>query len=102
MTQPQREALDMFRSIPDEPGMALEFTLEPGDVLVASNHVTLHGRTAFTDASPESPRHMLRLWLTIPNGRALPGHYADTREFRFTWRRRLKRRAYLMRRWSTR
>ena len=89
MSEQQREALDLFRSIPDEPGMALEFTLEPGDVLFASNHVTLHWRTAFTDESQQAPRHMLRLWLTVPNGRALPAHYADTREFRYTYRRRV-------------
>ncbi len=85
----QREALELFESIPEEPGMALEFHLEQGDILIASNHVVLHGRTAYTDdASSGPPRHMLRLWLTIPNGRPLPAHYANTREFRYTYERR--------------
>jgi hypothetical protein len=31
---------------------------------------------------------MLRLWLTIPNGRVLPPHFEDTREFRSVFERR--------------
>lgn len=90
----QQEALALLDAIPEEPGMALEFDLAPGDVLIASNHVTLHGRTAFSDdAAPGQHRHMLRLWLTIANGRALPPHYADTREFCTTWARRVAPRA---------
>ena len=86
----QLEALELLKSIPEEPGMALEFFLQPGDTLIASNHVALHGRTAFADEpSNAPPRHMLRLWLTIPNGRPLPPHYADTREFCYTWQRRV-------------
>jgi hypothetical protein len=86
----QQEALELLKSIPEEPGMTLEFHLQQGDTLIASNHVALHGRTAFTDEpSSAPPRHMLRLWLTIPNGRPLPPHYADTREFRYTYQRRI-------------
>lgn len=91
LTDAQREALDLMAEIMEEPGMALEFDLEPGDVLLASNHVTLHGRTAYEDDSvePNKGRHMLRLWLTIPNGRPLPPHYADTREFFASYARRM-------------
>ncbi len=92
LSDAQREALALFESIPEEPGMALEFHLAQGDTLIASNHVVLHGRTAYTDdAATGPPRHMLRLWLTIPNGRPLPAHYADTREFRYTYERRVAR-----------
>ena len=48
------------------------------------------GRTEFEDApDPARRRHMLRLWLTIPNGRSLPPHYADTREYAQTYRQRM-------------
>ena len=90
LTDAQREALDLFDRITREPGMALEFDLQPGDVLLASNHTIMHGRTGFEDASePAQGRHMLRLWLTIPNGRPLPPHYADTREYAQTYRQRM-------------
>ena len=86
----QRDALELFHQVTQEPGIALEFDLRPGDVLLASNHTVMHGRTEFEDApEPESRRHMLRLWLTISNGRPLPPHYADTREYAQTYRQRM-------------
>ena len=90
LTGAQSEALELFHAVTREPGVALEFDLQPGDVLLASNHTVMHGRTEFEDApSPEDRRHMLRLWLTIPNGRPLPPHYADTRELAQTYRQRM-------------
>lgn len=90
LTDAQREALELFYRVTREPGMALEFSLRPGDVLLASNHTIMHGRTEFEDApEPENRRHMLRLWLTIPKGRPLPRHYADTREYAQTYRQRM-------------
>lgn len=90
LSEAQREALELFHRITQEPGMALEFDLRPGDVLLASNHTIMHGRTEFEDApDPDLRRLMLRLWLTIPNGRPLPRHYADTREYAQTYRQRM-------------
>ena len=90
LSDAQREALELFHEITREPGIALEFDLRPGDVLLASNHTIMHGRTEFEDApGSEHRRLMLRLWLTIPNGRPLPPHYADTREYAETYRQRM-------------
>ncbi|MCY4452226.1 MAG: TauD/TfdA family dioxygenase [Immundisolibacterales bacterium] len=90
LTPAQIEALELFHRITEEPGMALELELEPGDVLLASNHTIVHGRTAFEDRpDPLERRHLMRLWLTIPNGRPLPPHYADTREYAETYRHRM-------------
>ena len=90
LSDAQREALELFHQVTREPGIALEFDMQPGDVLLASNHTIMHGRTEFEDP-PESEyrRLMLRLWLTIPNGRPLPPHYADTREYAQTYRQRM-------------
>ena len=90
LTGAQREALELFHEVTRQPGIALEFDLRPGDVLLASNHTIMHGRTEFEDLpDPARRRHMLRLWLTIPNGRPLPPHYADTREYAQTYRQRM-------------
>ena len=90
LTAAQTEALELFRRITEEPGVALGLELRPGDVLLASNHTIVHGRTAFEDPpDPAHRRHLLRLWLTIPNGRPLPPHYADTREYAETYRQRV-------------
>lgn len=83
----QIEALDLMDQICDE--LALEFEMQPGDILMANNYDMLHARTAFTnDGHGEDGRHMLRLWMTIPNGRPLPPIFASTREFHYSYRRR--------------
>jgi S-methylmethionine-dependent homocysteine/selenocysteine methylase len=99
----QKEALEFMREVMDSDDLAMRFTLEPGDCIVATNHSTLHGRTAFdsyavaTDAEAErSVRHMLRLWLTVEGGRRLPPHYASTREYCDTYSRRVARKATVL------
>jgi hypothetical protein len=47
---------------------ALRFLLEPGDMMLWHNYTNLHSRTSFED-DPASPRLLLRLWLSVPNGR---------------------------------
>jgi len=89
LTAAQIEALGLFEEICEEPGVCLEFDMEPGDILAANNYDILHCRTAFEDyEDPERRRHMMRLWLTIPNGRPLPPAFADTREFQHSYARR--------------
>jgi hypothetical protein len=69
----QIEALDLFDSIANRPGMALSFQMEPGDLQIANNFCVLHARTNFEDYPKlEDRRHLLRLWLAAPNSRELP------------------------------
>jgi len=64
LTALQREALDAFDAILNDPANAIEFTMEPGDVFFADNHAMLHNRNAFTDATAvEERRCLVRLWL---------------------------------------
>ena len=56
--------------------------MEPGDIQVASNFSIFHARDAFNDSAIASEkRHMIRLWLGLPDGRALPSAFRSTREF---------------------
>lgn len=64
-------ALDLFDEIADDREMHLTMTLEAGDIQFVHNHALLHDRTAFVDR-PEAPRHLLRLWLSVPGDRELP------------------------------
>ena len=51
--------------------LRLDMDLEPGDIQLINNYTTLHSRTHFTDGhKPEQKRHLLRLWLQLPNGRS--------------------------------
>lgn len=62
------EACDYIDYLSNHPDLRLEFMLEPGEMMVWNNFTTLHARKAFED-SPEHTRHLLRLWLNVPNGR---------------------------------
>jgi len=75
MSPALREALDMLLDLAKE--LAFEMTLEPGDIQFLNSHVTYHGRTPFEDdRSTGRDRLLLRLWLSMPNSRALPEDHA--------------------------
>jgi len=62
------EAMDHFDSIMLRPDMHLEFPIRPGDMLIWHNFTHLHARTAFENSASRQ-RLLLRLWLTVPDGR---------------------------------
>jgi hypothetical protein len=70
----QREAIDTLMALAEELSFAMTFA--PGDLQLLNNHVIYHGRTPFEDdAASGRDRLLLRLWLALPNSRALPeGH----------------------------
>jgi hypothetical protein len=72
LTPAQSEALDLIDDISDRPDFHITMMFEPGDIQFLNNHLTLHTRTAFEDFEAEDEkRHLLRLWLSLPNGRPL-------------------------------
>lgn len=90
LTAAQIEAMELLEEVAREPGMALRFDLQLGDVLMANNYATFHARAEFKDdEDPAKRRHLMRLWLTIPNGRPLPPQYENSREFGETYARRI-------------
>lgn len=89
LTPHQIEALDMVDALCNDPELHLSFQMRPGDLQIGSNHAVLHSRTQYVDHDdPALKRHLLRVWLTLPNGRPLPPDYAETREFCHTYARR--------------
>ncbi|MFT7649527.1 MAG: hypothetical protein ACI8Y4_004288 [Candidatus Poriferisodalaceae bacterium] len=79
LTKAQEEALTLLLELAAE--LAFEMILEPGDIQFLNSHVTYHGRTPFED-DPDSERSrlLMRLWLSMPNSRALP------QDHRVLWR----------------
>ncbi len=75
LTAKQREAIDMLMVLAEE--FAFEMTFAPGNIQLLNNHVIYHARTPFED-DPASGRDrlLLRLWLAMPNSRALPEDHA--------------------------
>lgn len=74
LTPLQKEAIELLMATAEE--LCFEMVLEPGDIQFINSHVTYHGRTEFTDdPTQRKDRLLLRLWLSMPNCRALPaGH----------------------------
>jgi len=74
LTAAQKDALDMLLALAEE--LSFEMTLDPGDIQFLNSHVTYHGRTPFEDDKASGhDRLLMRLWLAMPNSRALPKGY---------------------------
>ena len=77
-TPAQLEAVELYRTTVHE--CAIDIGFEPGDIQFLNNFVTLHTRREYEDWPEENrKRHLLRLWLSDPNGRPIP---KDQREGR--------------------
>ena len=75
LTETQRAAIELLMTLAEE--LSFEMSLAPGDIQFLNNHVIYHGRTPFEDnAAAGRDRLLLRLWLSMPNSRALPADYA--------------------------
>jgi hypothetical protein len=47
-------------------------------VLLLNNWTTFHRRSEFVDApEPELKRHLLRIWLSMPNSRPIDARFAE-------------------------
>ncbi len=68
--------LDRLEEISKRPELMLEFTLQPGEMYFINNYTILHARTAFDDgdADEDQRRHLLRLWLEVPEMRPVHPH----------------------------
>ena len=68
----QREAIEYVQALANDPRFYGEMMFEPGDMQFMNNHVMYHSRTEFEDyEDADSKRHLIRLWLSVPNSRAL-------------------------------
>jgi hypothetical protein len=84
LTPRQLEAMTLVDTLAADPAFHFSMLFDPGDVQVLNNHITLHARTNYEDWPEEDrKRHLLRMWLSVPNSRPLSpalGHiYRDRR-----------------------
>jgi hypothetical protein len=78
ISEKKREALNLFDTIANDPKINMQMNFKPGDIQFVHNHTMLHDRTAYEDWEDENKkRHLLRLWLAVPNARPLPDVYAE-------------------------
>jgi hypothetical protein len=65
--------LDYFDAVLARPEVCFRMNFEAGDVQLINNHIILHSRTDYVDhEEPERKRHLLRLWLSLPDAQPLP------------------------------
>ena len=77
LTPAHRDALELLRSLVNDPSLHLSMEFRPGDMQFLHNHQIMHARNDFVNwPEPERFRHLLRLWLCPPNGRPLPEAYS--------------------------
>ncbi len=68
----QKAAIDFLDEVCERESMQFRFTLKRGEIVFLNNWTTLHRRTAFEDfEEKEKRRHLLRVWLSVPNSRPL-------------------------------
>ena len=78
LTRAQIEAMDLMDELCNDPAIHLAMDFQPGDVQLLHNHQILHSRGDFENwPQPERHRHLLRLWLSPPEARALPEVFAS-------------------------
>lgn len=78
LTDRQIEALDFLEEVAERPELHVQFRQERGDVLLVNNWVNFHRRFEFEDhEDPELKRHLLRVWLAVPNSRPLDPCFLD-------------------------
>ncbi len=71
-TQEQIAALDALDAVAADPAFHFLTDFQPGDLQLCNNHVVMHARSAFEDhPEPGRRRHLLRMWLSVPNSRTL-------------------------------
>jgi len=74
----QQDALELLDRLTSSSEFRLDLPFQVGDMQFLHNHLILHGRTEYEDwPEPEKKRHLMRLWLSMPDGRALPETFRE-------------------------
>ncbi len=80
----QREALLAVQEIANRPELMLTMDFQEGDIQLINNHTMMHAREAYEDhPEPERQRHLLRMWIAVPDGKRRP--LADALADRYRW-----------------
>lgn len=87
-TDEELEVLDYMEALSRREELVYSMMMEPGDMQFCNNYLVLHSRTRYEDQEEdEKKRHMLRLWLKIPDFRQLAPEFIEL-EPRSGWSRR--------------
>lgn len=72
--EPDHDALNALKAVCEEPDLALEFSLQRGEIEFVNNRETGHARTAFQEYDePGRRRHLVRIWQARQGARSYNG-----------------------------
>jgi hypothetical protein len=87
LTPEQLEAIALVNDMAASDEFRLEMTMEPGDIQLLNNHVTVHSRTAFEDwPDPARRRRLFRILFLTESFADAPAAYAPVRATSRYWR----------------
>lgn len=72
----QQAAVDYVHELGTREDMRIDMLLEPGDIQIINNYITLHSRTNYIDHDDGRKRYLLRMWINLPDNVQLSKDFA--------------------------
>jgi hypothetical protein len=76
LTPLQQAAIDYVHELGTREDLRIDMMLEPGDIQIINNYMTLHSRTDYVDHDDGRKRYLLRMWINLPNSVQLSEDFA--------------------------
>lgn len=76
LTPLQQAAIDYVHELGTSEALRIDMMLEPGDIQVINNYITLHSRSNYLDHDDGRKRYLLRMWINLPDSVQLSPDFA--------------------------
>lgn len=76
LTDLEQAAIDYVHELGTRADMRIDMRLEPGDIQIINNYITLHSRTDYLDHEDGRKRYLLRMWVNQPDSTQLSDGFA--------------------------
>lgn len=76
LTLLQQAAIDYVHELGTREDLRIDMMLEPGDIQIINNYVTLHSRSNYIDHDDGRKRYLLRMWINLPDSVQLSPDFA--------------------------
>ena len=76
LTPLQQAAIDYVHELGTSEALRIDMMLEPGDIQVINNYITLHSRSNYVDHDDGRKRYLLRMWINLPDSVQLSPDFA--------------------------
>lgn len=77
LTPLQQAAIDYVHELGTREDMRVDMMLEPGDIQIINNYITLHARSNYFDHDDGRKRYLLRMWINLEDSVQLSPDFAS-------------------------